>query len=424
MVTSLTEITSPRFNALSKELQGIIDEEKTGGISCLVYHKGEVVYRKTFGWLDRLNQERMGVDTIHRIYSMTKPILCAALLILYEEGKFDLDDPISKFMPEFKRMEILTSYDKDTDTIETINTSKQITIKDLFMHTSGISYGSWPKVLIDYYYARKFEVDTSIPVYPMLEKQRNLESLENFCKTLSKLPLAFNPGDHYWYGFSHDILGFLIEKLSGKSLDEYLKERIFTKLEMRDTGLSVNENNKNRLSKVYTKNKENVLLELEGPVLDGFYEKPRLLSGGGGLVSTLEDYLHFCQMLLNHGKYNGLRILKESTVKLMTTNHFPNNVSVQEMRFIKITDPEWLWWDIEHGMGLGVAVKIKDNITKKSIGSHSWEGVLNTHYWIDPKKEVIFILLTQYWFYDLLPPLNLNQIEDLVYTALDPSLLI
>ncbi|MHA1944837.1 MAG: serine hydrolase domain-containing protein [Candidatus Hodarchaeales archaeon] len=418
----MTEITYPSFYALSEEFQEIVDKRKTGGISCLIYHKGEVLYRKAFGWKDRLNQECMGLDTIHRIYSMTKPILCVALLILYEEGFFDLDDPISKFLPEFKEMKVLSSYDKETGAIETIKASKQITIKDLFMHTSGISYGSWPKIPIDHYYARKFEVDTSIPVYPFLEKQRNFEPLTNFSKTLSKLPLAFNPGDHYWYGFNHDILGFLIEKLSGENLDDYLKEKLFTKLGMPDTDFSVNKHNKARLSKVYTKSEENELIELEGPVLDGFYDKPKFLSGGGGLVSTLEDYLHFCQMLLNNGKYNGLRILKKSTVKLMTTNHFPNNTSVQDKRFIKITDPEWLWWDIEHGMGLGVAVKIAHNITKKSIGSHSWEGVLNTHYWIDPKKDIIFILLTQFWFHDLIPPFNLNKLEDLAYTALFPSL--
>ncbi|MHA1967578.1 MAG: serine hydrolase domain-containing protein [Candidatus Hodarchaeales archaeon] len=419
MGSALYEITSTKFKDLTEELQGIVDDGKTGGIACLLYHKEEVIYRKTFGWMDQLNEERMGLDTIHRIYSMTKPILCAALLILYDEGRFDLDDPVSKFLPEFKKMEILVSYDEETDTIETIKSLKQITIKDLFLHTSGISYGSWPKIMIDQYYARRFEVDTSIPVYPMMEKQRNLEPLVDFCKTLSKLPLAFNPGDHYWYGFNHDILGFLIEKLSGKSLDEYLKDRIFNKLGMLDTDFSVHENNKKRLSKVYTKNEKNELIELDGSVLDSFYEKPRFLSGGGGLVSTLKDYLHFCQMLLNYGEYNGLRILKENTVKLMTMNHFPNNTSVKEMRFIKITDPEWIWWDIEHGMGLGVAVKIKNNITKKSIGSHLWEGVLNTHYWIDPKKEVIFIILTQYWFHDLFPPFDLNKIENLVYTAID-----
>jgi CubicO group peptidase (beta-lactamase class C family) len=290
------------------------------------------------------------------------------------------------------------------------------------MHTSGISYGFWPEIPIDHYYTRKFEVDTSIPVYPMPKKQRSLEPLTNVCKTLSKLPLAFNPGDHYWYGFNHDILGFLIEKLSGENLDDYLKDKLFNKLGMPDTDFSVNTKNKNRLSKVYTKNEENELIELEGPVFDGFYDKPKFLSGGGGLVSTLEDYLHFCQMLLNNGQYNGLRTLEKSTVKLMTTNHFPNNTSVQDKRFIKITDPEWLWWDIEHGMGLGVAVKIAHNITKKSIGSHSWEGVLNTHYWIDPKKDIIFILLTQFWCHDLIPLFNLNKLEDLVYTALFPSL--
>ena len=293
MVSTLNEITSNRFKDLTEELRGIVDDEKTGGIACLLYHKGDVIYRKAFGWLDRLNEERMDLDTIHRIYSMTKPILCAALLILYDDGRFNLDDPVSKFLPEFKKMEILVSYDEETDTIETIKSSKQITIKDLFMHTSGISYGSWPKIMIDQYYAKKFEVDTSMPVYPMLEKQRNLEPLVDFCKTLSKLPLAFNPGDHYWYGFNHDILGFLIEKLSGKSLDEYLKERIFNKLGMLDTDFYVHEKNKNKLSKVYTKNEENELIELDGSVSDSFYEKPRFLSGGGGLVSTLAPLLRF-----------------------------------------------------------------------------------------------------------------------------------
>lgn len=188
---------------------------------------------------------------------------------------------------------------------------------------------------------------------------------------------------------------------------------------MIDTDFYVTENNKNRLSKGYTKNEENKLIEIEGPVVDSFYEKPRFLSGGGGLVSTLDDFMHFCQMLLNNGEYNGLRILKANTVKLMTRNHFPNNNSFQEMRFIKMTDPEMIKWDIEHGMGLGVAVKIEHNITKKSIGAHFWEGALSTHYWIDPKKEVIFIILTQYLDYDLIPPFDLTKIDHLVSSAID-----
>lgn len=197
MATILSEITSNRFKALTEELQGCIDEGKTGGISCLLYHKGEVKYRKTFGWKDRINEERMSLDTIFRIYSMTKPILCTALLILYDEGRFDLDDPVSLLLPKFKKMEILTSYDKETDTIETIKASKQITIKDLLMHTSGISYGFWPKIPIDNYYRRKFELDTSNPVFPIVEKVRNLGPLAKFYETISKFPLAFDPRDHY-----------------------------------------------------------------------------------------------------------------------------------------------------------------------------------------------------------------------------------
>ncbi len=420
-MVKIKQINPVSFKSLSQELQQYIDENRTGSILALVYEKDTMVYCNKFGWKDKENNIPVAFNDIYRIFSMTKPIVSLAALTLYEEGKFDLDDPLSTFIPEFQSMNVLTSFNKETGGYESKLSSNPITIKHLFTHTSGLSYGWYPELPVDMLYSKKFGFTGENRIRSMLETIPMKGSLEEISNQLSELPLIFEPGLNLWYALNHDILGYLIERISGKNLDVFLKERIFDPLEMYDTDFHVPEDKWQRLVKAYTKNKEGNLIEVEGPISDGFKHKPKFLSGGAGLVSTLEDYLKFTLMLMNDGKFNGNQIVSQKSLRLMTSNQLPNGKSMLDMAYIKPEDPEIIKRNEGIGFGLGVAVKMADNITKRGIGSYSWGGALNTMFWNDPANGVIAILLTQFCPEDnnWIVPIDGIIIDQLVYDALE-----
>lgn len=416
------KIVNPEsFKSLSHELQKCIDENKTGSILGLVYYEDTLIYCNKFGWKDKENNVPVSFKDIYRIFSMTKPIVCLAALILYEEGKFNLDDPISTFIPEFQSMNVLTSFNKETGEYELKVSSSPITIKHLFTHTSGLSYGWYPELPVDILYGNNFGFTSEKRVRSMLETIPMKGSLKEISKQLSELPLTFEPGNNWWYAISHDILGYLIEIISGKSLDVFLRERIFVPLEMYDTDFHVPENKWQRLVKVYTKNDKGKLIELGGPISDGFKHKPKFLSGGAGLVSTLADYLQFTLMMLNGGELNGNQIVSQKTMNLMTSNQLPVRKSLLDMSYIKSEDSEMIKRKEGQGFGLGVAVKIADNNTKRGIGGYTWSGALNTIFWNDPANRLTTIILTQYCPEDnnWLLPIDEVTIDYLVYEALE-----
>jgi CubicO group peptidase (beta-lactamase class C family) len=439
------ELLNPiAFNKLSNEFQTYIDDDITGSVLCAIYHQSRLIYCNKFGWKDKKNRIPIAFDDIFRIYSMTKPITCLGALILYEQGKFDLDDPVEKFLPEFKNLEVLKSYDEKTGHAEVEEISIPITIKQLFTHTSGLSYGDDPdELLIDKLYGEEFgftgenRLKTKLEMFPIMPR------LDEFSKRLAALPLAFSPGEHWLYAFSHEILGFLIEVLSGKKLDVFLKEQIFDKLGMKDTDFYVPKEKWGRLTKVYTKNQDGKLIEVEGAIYEGFKQKIQYISGGGGLVSTLEDYMKLCIMMLNRGKYKGKLIVSKETIDLMTSNQLPTNRNFLDMQYIKYEDPESIKRMDGYGFGLGVLVKIAENMSKSGIGDYSWGGAFNTLFdidptnsgigdysWggafntlfdIDPTNQVISIVLTQYcpedsdWIF----PIDWLRIDNLVYEGLE-----
>jgi CubicO group peptidase (beta-lactamase class C family) len=249
-----------------------------------------------------------------------------------------------------------------------------------------------------------------------------METLDKFSKRLSTLPLAFEPGTHWWYGFNHEILGFLIERISGKTLDIFLKEQIFEKLGMIDTDFYVPKEKWKRLTRVYTKNPDNKLVEEKGAINEGFKNKIQFLSGGGGLVSTLRDYLKFCLMMLNGGQYEGVRIISEDTIGLMTSNQLPNNNTYLNMQYIEYKDSESIKRNTGYGFGLGVIVKVEENMTKAGIGEYGWGGAADTIFKIDPEKRIITIVLSQHipqdsnWIQPMID--NYTKIRALVYGAL------
>ncbi len=419
----MKQINPTVFKKLSLEFQTYIDENITGSVLCAIYHQGKLVYCNKFGWKDKENQIPIEFDDIFRLYSMTKPITCLAALILYEQRKFDLDDPLEKYLPEFKNLKILTSYDDKTSEIVLEEIKNPITIKHLFTHTSGLSYGDHPEIPVDKLYGEEFgftgenRLRTKLDMFPIMKP------LEEFSKRLATLPLAFTPGTHWWYGFNHEILGFLIERLSGKKLDVFLKEHIFDKLGMSDTDFYVPKEKWKRLTKVYTKNQDNKLVEVEGAIDEGFKYQIQFLSGGGGLVSTLADYMKFCLIMLNEGQYKGNQIVSKETIKLMTSNQLPNNNTFLDMQYIKSKDSEAIKRMEGYGFGLGVLLKIAENMARSGIGKYSWGGAVNTWFSIDPANQVIWIVLTQYcpensdWVF----PIDWLRIDNLVYEALEKA---
>ena len=410
------------FKNLSLEFQTYIDDNITGGVLCAVYHQDKLVYCNKLGWKDKENQIPIAIDDIFRIYSMTKPITCLAALILHEQEKFDLDDRLEKYLPEFKNLKVLKSYDDQTGETELEEIKNPITIKQLFTHTSGLSYGDYPEELpVDKLYGEKFGFTGENRLKTKLEMFPIMPPLDEFSKRLATLPLAFAPGEHWWYAFSHEILGYLIEVLSGKKLDVFLKEHIFDKLGMNDTDFYVPKEKWERLTKVYTKNQDDKLIEVEGAIYEGFKHRIQYLSGGGGLVSTLEDYMKFCIMMLNGGQYKSKQIVSKETIELMTSNQLPNNSTFLDMQYMKYEDTEAIKRNEGYGFGLGVLVKIAENMSRSGIGDYSWGGAFNTFFNIDPTNQVISIVLTQYcpetsdWIF----PIDWLRINNLVYEALE-----
>ncbi|MFW9853360.1 MAG: serine hydrolase domain-containing protein, partial [Candidatus Thorarchaeota archaeon] len=240
-------------------------------------------------------------------------------------------------------------------------------------------------------------------------------------KRIATLPLFFEPGTHWWYGLNHDLLGLLIEKLSGKKFDVFLKESIFNKLDMENTDFYVPKEKKERLVIPYMKKKDGSLVEVKGPIADGFYSKPEFLSGGGGLVSTLEDYLKFCIMMLNGGVYNETQIISHKALEMMVSNHFPDGKTTLDMEYYKTEDSEIRKRNEGYGFGLGVKIKIAENITRSGIGEYGWGGAADTIFNIDPINQIITIMLSQHippdnnWIH----PIQDNiKISELVYDTL------
>ncbi len=407
-------ITPDSFSSLSLKLQKFIDDGDTGSILCAVYHKDKIVYSNKFGWKDKENQMPIAFGDIFRIYSMTKPIVSLAALILHAEGKYELDDPISNYLPEFKSMKILKSYNPETGEIETTDTNNQITIKHLFTHTSGISYGMYPGMPIDKFYGKELGYSDEYRMKSVAEAFHQKIQLEEFSKQLAELPLTFESGKYWWYGWNHDILGLLIEKLSNTKLDVFLRERIFNKLGMKDTDFYVPKEKWDRLTKVYTKDTEGNLLELRGIIADEFKYKPIFFSGGGGLVSTLDDFMKFCVMMLNGGTYEDQQIVSEKTVELMISDHLPAGRDFIDMQIVKPEDPEIIKQNEGFGVGLGVLVKTGENMWASGIGEYGWDGVLNTTFRVDPANQVIMLLMTQYL------PVDDLSVQPILYSDLNP----
>ncbi|CAN5486412.1 serine hydrolase domain-containing protein [soil metagenome] len=358
-------MSSSRLQRINSLMQKYVDEEKIAGIVTMVSRQGKVVHFEQFGKMDLEGKKPMPKDAIFRITSMTKPILCVAVLLLFEEGHFQLDDPVANFISEFKEIKVWNNGNP-------IVPKREITIQDLLTHTAGLSHE---------------------PPLDSLYRQSNLHdgTLKEMVVKLSKIPLMYHPGEKWQYSYAHDVLGYLIEVVSGMPLDVFMRQRIFQPLNMPDTDFFIPKENINRFPFAYSRGESGKIEVVDPTANEWLTVKPRYFSGGGGLVSTAEDYMKFAIMLINGGEFDGVRLLSPKTVELMTTNHLaPHLLPI-------MLDPSIPYYTQGYSYGLGVRV-LQDVAASGNLGSegmYGWGGYFSTFYWGDPKEKLVGLLLYQ-----------------------------
>ena len=366
-------MSSERLKRIDKVLQNYIDKQQVAGAVAIIVRNGKIVYYKGIGTDDRDASTPIKRDAIFRIASQTKAITSTAIMMLYEEGKFLLDEPVSKYIPSFKNPQILDQFNK-ADSSYTVKPAKdEITIRQLLTHTSGIGYAAIGSPESNAIYAKN-NIPSGIgtPDY----------KLADVITRLGRMPLLHEPGEKFTYGLSSDVLGYLVEILSGKSLDSFLSERIFEPLGMKDTYFYLPENKKNRLLKLYSQDEDGKLIKAQnrpGFRPDFPNENGTFYSGGGGLASTALDYAIFLQTFLNGGQYNGKRILSPAVIRMMIQNQI-GDVDAGQSKF---------------GLGFSITTEKEAALLPVSVGSFDWGGMFGTTYWADPKEKIVALLMTQ-----------------------------
>ena len=379
MIANKIESISVEDAGFSKEGINKIDEtfikaiqnKEIPGAVIAISRYGKIVYKRALGMQDPQKQIPMTEDSIFRIYSMTKPIISTAAMILNEDGLIYLQENISKYLPEFDNMTVSTAYiDKKGQKQERVVKAKnKIKIHNLLKHTSGLTYGTFGDS-----FAKRRIKSSKI-------SKLNLQdiTLEKYVKEIAKFPLAYHPNTVWEYGRSIEVLGRVIEIASSKTLDTFLKERIFNPLKMKDTAFYVDESKWHRIAEPF-KEKQ--------PQLINIRNKPNFLTGGHGLVSTIDDYMKFCMMFLKKGNVNNNSILSRKTIEYMTSNHLGNNINRETSLYLPGPG---------YGFGLGFAVRESNGLSSwpGSKGEYFWAGYAGTYFWIDPKEELIVISMIQ-----------------------------
>ena len=382
-------LSSERLNRIRPAIEKHIGDDRVAGAVTLLARRGEPVHLACVGLMDRETRAPMRPDTLFRLYSMTKPITCVALMALYEEGRFQLFDPVSKFIPAFRDLKVYAG--EGESGVEGVDLEREVTVRDLLIHTSGLSYHFLENSPVEALY-RKAGVCTEKP-------------LAEFVADLLSLPLAFQPGTAWRYGFSHDVAAYLVEIMSGRPFDAYLREHLFEPLSMADTGFTVPQEKLDRFAAQYGTDsitqpdltssrwlgdaEAGVNRRLSGPT-DSLESGPHhTFRGGHGLVSTAQDYMRFCQMLLNGGELDGRRILSRKTIEIMTANHLPPEFMPYEIG--GVTFPGY-----GYGLGFRVLMDVGQCQSMGSEGEYGWAGAAGTYFWIDPREELIGVSMIQF----------------------------
>ena len=382
-------MSAEKLAKVDNAMEDSIKQNRIAGGIVVIARGGKVGHFKSYGKMDLEANKPMQNDTIFRIYSMSKSVTSAAALMLYDEGKLHFDDPVSKYIPELKNVQVAVG-DK------TVPVSRDVTIADLMLHTAGYSYGGSKQAAHNKAYAELNMLDTSV-------------TIEEFGKKLGKLPLAFQPGTDWKYGISIDVLGRVVEVASGMTLDEFFRTRIFEPLNMPDTGFYVPAEKVERFAANYNSDGKGELTLRDDPRKSRYLIKPSFFGGGGGLVSTATDYTRFLIMIANGGELDGERLLKPETVKLMTTNRVP-----KEAGWVKFGD------EVRTGVGFGFGFNVRDEMSdwdpQGRVGEYGWGGAASTHYWVSPKDDLIVLTLEQIMPYSFMTE---TKIKGLVFDAIE-----
>lgn len=371
-----TRFSASQLDAMSARVRADVAQGRIPGAVYLLARNGKIVDTQSIGWQDAAGKVPMRSDSIFRIYSMSKPIVSVAVMMMVEDGRLQLADPVSRYLPELKglRVGVEKTDAAGKPVLELVPAQREMTVQDLMRHTSGLTYGVFGKSLVKEEYKR-LDVDAT--------EQSNTE----FISRLAKVPLQFQPGTTWEYSRSTDVLGALLERVSGQTLAAHLQQRIFTPLQMKDTGFWVPQAQQARIAEPFA-------IDPDSKVPVGLIDvrhAPKLESGGGGLVSTAADYFRFAQMLLNGGEIDGVRLLSPKTVAYMTADHLGTIAGPSLAR-----GPAYLPGPgYGFGLGFGTRTGTGEAATPGSVGDYYWGGVGGTYFWVDPKEKTVAIWMMQ-----------------------------
>jgi len=374
--------SASRLARLDSGMNSWVKKNWVNGSVALIARKGKIVFYKSYGYNDLETKAPLDKHGIFRVASQTKAITTTAVMMLWEEGKFSLDDSVAKFIPAFANQKVLNTFDPKDTTFTTVPAKRPITIRDLLTHTSGLGYPGIGTPTENAIYA-KYNMTGGVGV--------NDQKLSDAMNRLGGLPLFFQPGEQWKYGLNADVLGYLVQVWSGLSLEEFFAKRIFQPLGMKDTYFNMPMEKASRLVNFFIQDSTGAIKKQDktfGGALDMKYplQKTDYFSGGGGLVSTVYDYAIFLQMLLNGGEYNGVRLLAPNTVRMMTMNQIGDlfvNLGVKtENKF---------------GFGFSLITENGSRLGPSQAGTYAWGGVFSTSYWVDPKEDMLVLIYRQMW---------------------------
>ena len=405
---TIAGLSTARLERVTELLQThYVEPGKIAGCQALVARHGEVAYSRSLGQMDRERARPWADDTVARIYSMTKPIASVALMSLWERGLFQIDDPVSRVLPEWRDQRVWVSGEGEAMQTEPLH--RPVSFRDLLSHTSGLTYGSLLETIGAP--AARHPVDTAYRALKV--RMEREEDLDAFIAKLGKLPLRYQPGRQWQYSLATDVIGALVQRLSGKRLDVFLQEEIFGPLAMVDTGFHVRPETLDRFAACYARRADKTTVLQDDPRASPYLQEPVFFSGGGGLVSTMADYHRFCEMLRRGGELDGVRIIGPRTLAFMTRNHLTSGQSLAELALDSFSETT----PMGVGFGLGFAI-VTDGVRAgtPSEGDYFWGGAASTAFLVDPVQDLVMIFLTQ-----LMPSTTFDfrgQLRSLVYSAI------
>lgn len=372
---------SARLKKLDEAMAKVVSDGRVAGMTTLLARHGKVVEFNTYGKASLATGQPMSKDAIFRIYSMSKPVTGVAMMILFEEGKWRLDDPVTRYVPEFKNLKVMVKADKDGKITEVEDMKRPPTMREIMSHTAGFGYGLGDENPVDKLYREK--------------KVLGSNSLKDMIDRTATIPLMFQPGTNWSYSSSVDIQGYIVEKLTGQKLGDFMAERIFKPLKMNDTAFYTGAGKANRLAAVYVYDKELGKIVEAKDIFDSkmpdYSKPPAMESGGGGLTSTTMDFARFSQMILNKGELDGVRLLSPASVELMGTNVIPKNVLLNTNG----TNSSRFNEAVGFGLDFMVVKDARAAGTLQGDGTMSWGGAAGTWFWVDPTNDVIFVGMIQ-----------------------------